>query len=50
METDQRRARVNRMVIMILLGTFTMAELLYLAPEYTWGMGQVRKIITMIFS
>lgn len=50
MDAQQRRARVNRMVIMILLGTFTLAELLYLAPEYSWGVGQIRTIMAMIFT
>lgn len=50
MDAEQRRAKVNRMAIMILLGIFILAELLYLAPEYSWGMGQIRSIMAMIFT
>lgn len=50
MDRERRLARVNTMVIMILLGTFTLVELLYLAPEYSWGIGQIRTIMTMIFT
>ena len=40
--------RVNRIAIMIIIGTFTAAELLYLAPEYGWGVGEVRGVLAMI--
>lgn len=47
---EHRRAEVNKLVIMILLGLFTVAELMYIAPEYTWGIKGIREIIAMIFS
>lgn len=50
MDSEQKLARMNKMVIMILLGTFTLVELLYLAPEYAWGIGQVRTLMAMIFT
>lgn len=50
MDTEQRLSRVNKIVIMILLGIFTVAELMYIAPEYSWGIRELREIITMIFS
>jgi len=50
MDAEHRLARVNKMVIMILLGIFTVAELLYIAPEYSWGILELREIIIMIFS
>ena len=42
---ERKAGRVNRLVIMIILGIFTVAELMYIAPEYTWG---IREIITLI--
>ncbi len=50
MKTDKRLSRINRIVIMIILGTFTAAELMYLAPEYKWGLSEVREIVAMILS
>jgi hypothetical protein len=40
--------RINKMAIMIILGTFTLAELLYLAPEYKWGLGQVYALVVTL--
>lgn len=50
MDAEHRLARVNKMVIMILLGIFTVAELMYIAPEYTWGVQKIWEILVMIFS
>lgn len=50
MDAEHRLAGVNKMVIVILLGIFTVAELMYIAPEYTWGIREIYEIITMIFS
>lgn len=50
MDAKHWLAGVNKMVIMILLGIFTVAELMYIAPEYTWGIREIYAIITMIFS
>lgn len=50
MDAEHRLASLNKMVIMILLGIFTVAELLYIAPEYSWGIQELREIISMIFS
>lgn len=41
--------RANRLFIMIILGTFTFAELLYLAPEYRWGLDQAFVLVATIF-
>jgi len=41
--------RVNKVVIMIILGTFTIAELLYIAPEYKWGLEQVYVLVATVF-
>lgn len=50
MDAERRLVRVNKMVIMILLGIFTVAELMYIAPEYTWGIHELREIVSTIFS
>lgn len=50
MDTKHRLTRVNKMVIMILLGIFTVAELMYIAPEYTWGVIKILEIMKMILS
>lgn len=42
-------SRVNKMVIMIIIGTFTVVELLYISPEYKWGVGQVYALLVTIF-
>jgi len=37
------------MVILIIIGTFTMTELMYLHPEYKWGLGKAYALIASIF-
>lgn len=37
-------------LIIILLGTFTLVELLYIAPEYKWGLKQVYELLITIFN
>jgi len=48
MREKERLTRVNKLLIMIVLGTFTLAELLYLAPEYKWGVGEVCRLMATI--
>jgi hypothetical protein len=40
--------RINKIVIMIILGTFILAELLYIPLEYKWGLQQVCELVTTI--
>ena len=42
-------SRVNKITIMIILGTFTMIELLYIPNEYKWGIEQVCALVRLIF-
>lgn len=41
--------RINKMVILIIIGTFTAVELLYIPQEYIWGVGQVYTLLVTIF-
>jgi hypothetical protein len=41
--------RIQNIVIMIVIGLFTLAELLYLAPEYKWGAAEVWTLAVRIF-
>lgn len=49
MSEKERLIRANKLFIMIVIGTFTLAELMYLAPEYKWGLGEFWGLVVTIF-
>ncbi len=49
MQTDKGSGRINRMIIMIVLGVFTAAQILYMPFEYLWAMNRVYSLIVSIF-
>ena len=48
MGRESMLAKLNRMGIMIFLGIFIVAELLYLAPEYKFGLGEACRLVAMM--
>lgn len=50
LKSEHWLVRLNRMAIMSLLGVFTVAELMYIAPEYTCGLRELIEIIKMVLS